>query len=190
MAEIYRIGSDDLIDRVSIFGGTNLALATNYDQFGINTYDIKTNVTFLGNNKVKIEAGGRLRRYANTIVNFPNGPRSFKGTLVRSIPIYENTLDTNAGFTVWYKTTATSGGGHGYSIPSQYTGFIYIIDTIINETSLYGFSLEAYATEATSGYIVIGPLKVEIGNKPTDWTPAPEDLVTYDSSNESLIFFQ
>lgn len=28
MAEIYRIGSDDLIDRVSTFGGTNLMRAS------------------------------------------------------------------------------------------------------------------------------------------------------------------
>lgn len=190
MAEIYRIGSDDLIDRVSTFGGTNLALATNYNQFGINTYDTKKNVTFLDNNKVKIEAGGQLKRYSNTIVNFPNGPRLFKGTLVRSIPIYENTLDTDGHFTVWFKTSATAGGGYGYSIPSQYTGLIYITNTLANETSYYGFSLDVYATEATSGHIIIGPLKVEIGNKPTDWTPAPEDLITYDSSNESLVFFQ
>lgn len=32
MAEIYKIGSDDLIDRVSTFGGTNLFRFTAMDQ--------------------------------------------------------------------------------------------------------------------------------------------------------------
>jgi hypothetical protein len=31
-------------------------------------------------------------------------------------------------------------------------------------------------------------VKVEIGTKPTEWTPAPQDLVTY--SSETLEFFQ
>jgi len=32
MAEIYRIGSDDIVDRVSEFGGTNLLRGSNTGQ--------------------------------------------------------------------------------------------------------------------------------------------------------------
>jgi hypothetical protein len=37
MAEIYKIGSDDLVDRVSQFGGTNLLLNTGFRQLSNQT---------------------------------------------------------------------------------------------------------------------------------------------------------
>lgn len=165
----------NLRDDIHTWGGRNLALATNYDQFGIDTYDgNNTGITFLGNNKVKIAAGNRFYRYANTIVNFPNGPRLFKGTMIASIYVYENTLDQQSSFTYWCKLSETSGGGQMTYIPSQYTGLVQNI-TSTNQ-SFYGFSLDIKTLDATSGYLVIGPLKVEMGNKPTDWSPAPEDI--------------
>lgn len=89
----------NLRDDVHTWGGRNLALATNYDQFDLSTYDVKTNTTILDNNKVKIEAGGRLRRYGNTIVNFPDAPRLCQGNFIASIYVYENTLDQDGHIT-------------------------------------------------------------------------------------------
>lgn len=166
----------NLRDDVHTWGGRNLALATNYDQFGIDTYDSSnTGITFLGNNKVKIEAGGRLRRYGNTIVNFPDAPRLYQGDFIFSIYVYENTLDQDGGLTCWVKTSATAGGGYATTIPAQYTGLIQSKMLNIN-TSTYGFALDVKALDATSGYLVVGPFKVEKGNKPTDWSPALEDI--------------
>lgn len=165
----------NLRDDVHTWGGRNWALATDYNQFDLSTYDVKTNTTILDNNRVKIEAGGRLRRYGNTIANFPDAPRLCQGEFIASIYVYENTLDQNGNITCWKKTTATSGGGGGTTIPAQTTGLITLKLGNVN-SSYYGFSLEIQLTDATSGYLVVGPFKVEKGNKPTDWSPAPEDI--------------
>lgn len=190
MAEIYRIGSDDLVDRVSTFGGTNLALATSYDQFGIDTYATKENVTFLGDNKVKIEAGGELNRGSSKIItNFPDGnPQLFSGNYIISFYVYENTLNQNGSFAFYKKHNASSAGGQVYTLSAQKTGLFTFLHPLNN--SYYGFYGRWYFPNATSGYIIISPLKFEKGTKATDWTPSPYDLVTYDSSNESLVFFQ
>jgi hypothetical protein len=37
-------------------------------------------------------------------------------------------------------------------------------------------SLEFYTTYGTSNWFKISNLKLEVGNKATDWSPAPEDL--------------
>lgn len=169
MADIYQIDSNDIIDRVSVFGNTNLALGTDYSNI--------TNcasVTFLDNNRVKIPAG----------VSFStaNSKTNYDSTITVSnyhfhVPIYENTLDDKATFTAWRRdpngTGATGNNdivasgvteewNHSYPGPHTVRGFYFAVST----------------TASTTGYITIGPLKVERGNKSTDWTPSPYDLVT------------
>ena len=176
----------NLRDDVHTWGGRNLALATSYDQFDLNTYDVKTKTTILNNNRVKIEAGGWFRRYGNTIANFSNAPRLFQGDFIASIYVYENTLDQDGHISCWRKTTATGGGGVGGTIPAQTTGLITI--NMKNENgSYYGFTLDISLSNATSGYLVVGPFKVEKGNKPTDWSPAPEDIARVNGTQLILL---
>lgn len=197
MAEIYRIGSDDLVDRVSTFGGTNLAKGTDYTMFNTDTYYYKTNVTFLDNNTAKIEAGGRLSRSTTQQEKFRlTQPIIFdqnNKTIVTSFYVYENTLNQNCICKLWYYHS-TNGAGGAYTIvtvPAQETGFFKgTYDFAATIKDHYGYFLDIQTTDATSGYIIIGPVKIEKGNKPTDWTPSQYDLVTYDSSSESLVFFQ
>ncbi len=197
MAEIYRIGSDDLVDRVSTFGGTNLVRGSNYDQFGIDTYYYKTGVTFLGDNKVKIEAGGRLNRSTTQQEKFRlTQPIIFdqnNKTIITSFYVYENTLNQDCICKLWYyhDTDGAAGAYTVITVPAQETGFFKgTCDFAITTKDHYGYLLDIRATNATSGYIIIGPVKIEKGTKPTDWTSSPYDLVTYDSSSQSLVFFQ
>lgn len=51
MAEIYRIGSDDIVDRVSEFGGTNLLIGTQIQDTSKGNYRnsvTATSTTFKG----------------------------------------------------------------------------------------------------------------------------------------------
>ena len=103
-----------------------------------------------------------------------------------SIPIYENTLNGAFTFTPICIRLGNSGYGTNLSIPVGQTG-LYTKSFLANE-DCRGFFLQSISTAAaTSGSIILGPPKIEIGNKPTDWTPCPEDLIIY--NDETLTFF-
>lgn len=188
MAEIYKIGSDDLIDRVSTFGGTNLARSSDYDIFGADTYNTKTNVTFLGNNKIKIDAGGKLGRSNTNYTQLPIIVPSLNKKSNWHFFVYENTLNEICKFQVGIQYSSAGSGLTSINIPVNGTG-LYIKSATYD--NIYGIYISLIdASSATSGYIILGPLKYEIGTKPTDWTPCPYDLVTYNSTNSQLVFFQ
>lgn len=201
MAEIYRIGSDDLIDRVSTFGGTNLTRASGCGDWDAQHYGTSQGFEFMGD-RVKIPGGKQfgISNYAKTydrllpILYIANTP------LTISTIIYENTLtstndsDEISFQVVSYHIDETHGNWYYYSTKTVNLNFVGAIDFKIsystNFDKLYGMALIIKTSSTTSGYLTVGPRKVEIGNKATDWTPSPYDLVTYDSSNESLVFFQ
>lgn len=200
MAEIYRIGSDDLIDRVSTFGGTNLMRASGCDDWDAQWYSTTQGFEFMGD-RVKVPGGKNFTTSSYTVYDrllpisyFANTP------LMCSVFIYENTL-TSTNNTDKITLECTS-----YYIDETYGNWWYTTrDTVdlntiglanvklsynSNFKELYGMRLSINTTSATSGYLIVGPRKIEMGTKPTDWTPSPYDLVTYNSSSESLVFFQ
>jgi len=60
------------------------------------------------------------------------------------------------------------------NIPTGYTGVLTWTYTTTMDT--YGFVLDFDTRNSTSGDMALGRIKLERGNKSTDWTPAPEDL--------------
>jgi len=59
------------------------------------------------------------------------------------------------------------------NIPTGYTGVLTWTYTTTMDT--YGFVLDFDTRNSTSGDMALGRIKLERGNKSTDWTPAPED---------------
>lgn len=169
MAEIYKIGSDDLIDRVSTFGGTNLIL---------NSAGEWTNTA----------TTAAWKRYNTTVV-----------PLEKNV-VYTISFDvkTSNGTDVFYAGLALTDSTKVYvgsiqptteysrmSVTMTNTSSDNLNAVIVSNAKTYG-----RGNDNNSGTIWIKNVKLEKGNKPTDWTPAPHDLVTYDSSSESLVFFQ
>lgn len=180
----------DLQDKVSTFGGTNLLSKCDWKNFGLTSFgtiDSASGVEIISNNKLKI--------YANMSVN---QDRWKTNSLINTIPIgiqticsfyvYENTLNSNFKYTVMGgNDDDTVSSGWGQNLDVGFTGFHSRILPAWTEKISQVF-IHFDTRNNNSGYIIIGPVKLEIGNKPTDWTPAPQDLVLY--SDESLIFFQ
>lgn len=196
MAEIYRIGSDDLIDRVSTFGGTNLMRASGCSDWDAQWYSTTAGFEFMGD-RIKIPGGADFK--TSKASNLYTADHTFFcpiGTsILFSTYIYENTLtseNTNDKISFYYYFLSGAGGS-GSSAKSfnlNTTGFVCFTAPTFSYDQLKGIYFGPRTNSTVSGYITIGPLKVEIGSKPTDWTPSPYDLVTYDSSSESLVFFQ
>jgi hypothetical protein len=51
----------------------------------------------------------------------------------------------------------------------------------------YGFVLDLDTRNDTAGQIIFGQAKVEIGNKATDWSPAPEDIAHVNGTTLELL---
>jgi hypothetical protein len=113
-----------------------------------------------------------------------NTPKEFQ--TICSFYIYENTLNNSFKGNIWGDLPESTWNGIGFVVNTGFTGFYN--NTMLWTNPRSGFTIDFDTTTSTSGYIIIGPVKLEIGNKPTDWTPAPKDLVTY--SDETIKFFQ
>lgn len=184
MAEIYKIGSDDIVDRVSTFGGTNLALATatsktctkgnTVSYFSpIGLWSVSTN----GRNKLTDTSN--LYFVISFDWNATNVTTAFSMTCTLK---YSSTSYSDSGATV-IKTT-----GNAVSTGSSSGHFVKVF-TPSDAQRTYGtqFLLGGAATADSTVNIVVSNFKFEKGNKSTDWTPAPEDLVTI--SGTELQFF-
>lgn len=179
MAEIYKIGSDDLVDRVSTFGGTNYA---QYSGPGL----VVSHLTS-GNEYIAINIGTAAN-------NIPSG-----STVTVSFDLEMKVVTANPTLLVYNTNnkgpmqfnnaskTYTAAANTTLKQHCVYTSTITARGSQATTTNNY---LEFYSTYNTGNVFSISNLKLEIGNKPTDWTPALEDLVTYDSSTSSLVFFQ
>ena len=60
--------------------------------------------------------------------------------------------------------------------PNQWQRFTSPIDITYNDSNTGEGRIEFYGNNATTTKIYIRKFKLEIGNKATDWTPAPEDV--------------
>ena len=191
--EIYQIDSNDIIDRVSTFGGTNLMRASGCSNWDVQYYrqdQTAYQVEFLGD-RIKIPAGKQL---SQNRLNYPNNiSLNLDEKVLFSFYIYENTLTSEStsdkiAINYGYFRTGSS-TGTATSIDLSYTG-LFTQFWNVGAENILGFTLGITIPSTATGYIIIGPRKVELGSKPTDWSPSPYDLVTYDSTNQALVFFQ
>ena len=193
MADIYQIDSYDIIDRVSTFGGANLMRASGCSDWDAQYYhqdQTDYQVEFLGD-RIKIPAGKQLYQ---SRLDYPNNiSLNLDEKVLFSFYIYENTLtseSTSDKIRIDYKYFRTgSSTSSATSIDLSYTG-LFTQFWNIGAENILSFTLGIQIPSTATGYIIIGPRKVELGNKPTDWSPCPYDLVTYDSTNQALVFFQ
>ena len=218
MAEIYKIGSDDLIDRVSQFGGRNLFRLT----------AMNDRSTFVSNSDTNF----------NKYFRFYNGSAAIHTFEQYSGEVYQDTillnqaanlgiafvrlnseinLDPNSYYTIscWAKSTQTAkglciglsyyntsnswvwrGGSNSKTITAANT-WQYFIHTFKPDADIqaicYCFTIVGVASGTDT--FTIRQCKLEKGgaiaaeSKPTDWMPAPEDLVTVDTTNNALVIF-
>lgn len=178
MAEIYKIGSDNLVDRVSTFGGTNYA---QYSGPGV----VQSHLTS-GNEYIAINIGTAAN-------NIPSG-----STVTVSFDLEMKVVTANPTLLVY--NTNNKGPMQFNDVSKTYTAAtnttlkqhcVYTSTmTARSDATLTNNFLEFYSTYNTGNVFSISNLKLEKGNKPTDWTPAPQDLVTVDTTNDTLVFFQ
>lgn len=209
MAEIYRIGSDDLVDRVSTFGGTNLIKGTqNWDNpswtVKNTTYLTLTSDVYENTTIAKIIKSASTSFYVDilacnaVIVPEPNTwyTLSFWAKADAAMPFisyfYPTCVEdgrTNYGANVNGRSATGSDGNTTTTLTTDWKRYAISWKTIATVSGAKNVLL-CRLLAATTGTCYFAGVKFEKGNKDTDWTPAPEDLVTYDLSNESLVFFQ
>ena len=98
----------------------------------------------------------------------------------------QNTTDTNeVGLMLMVYTPDTESGYRQYTIvnsdgigikPGE-SGRAYITATLdVGSITSVAIALRHNDSTTTESTVIIDRLKLELGNKPTDWTPAPEDV--------------
>ena len=182
MAEIYRIGSDDLVDRISQFGGTNYFKWAGLDGYNkelqLNNYNNVGSFTQFTNS---LQFDPSLTVGQQYTISFdvisPNG--------ATDIQLY-NSNGTPKYFNFHAGSVATNVGNSWVHINKTITNVQYSGTATPSTNTQIWRRIEIYAPSKMG--VKIRNVKVELGNKPTDWTPAPQDLVTI--SGEQLVFFQ
>lgn len=201
MAEIYRIGSYDIQDRVSTFGNTNLLkntwLAT--DVYGL------TNCTasIVADSSAPAKFVVRL-----TLTDSTKNAHCYLTSMKTRVPMETGKIYVASA---WLRASAATtkksdiyceciSGNYlrlnNINITTAWTcqSVVFTYNSDAQYQALYIVYPGLWNGLSNGGYIDIGGVQVEKGgasieeSKPTDWTPAPQDLVTY--SNESLVFFQ
>lgn len=179
-----KIGSTtyDLKDNVSTFGGTNLFKWTGLDDYNkelqLNNYQNTGSFTQF-TNSLQFDPSQTLgQQYTISFdVISPNGATNIQLYNSNGNPKWFNfgstVVASNVGNTwVHCCRTITNSQYSGSSTPATDNNTVRRI--------------EIYAPSKMG--VKVRNVKVELGNKPTDWTPAPQDLVKV--SGTELQFFQ
>lgn len=182
----------DLQDKVSTFGGTNFILSSNKIIGGGNASGITSSYESDGSLKVVSTSGNENYKSIsfaqnsndNVGANLAIGDiytisvmvKVESGTTLPTLFINQGngykqlkgTIVQNQWIQAWYSSTwANPNPGTSYGNIALHLGFSSAIGT-------YYFK----------------NFKLEKGSKPTQWTPAPQDLAIYTSSDETIEFFQ
>ena len=177
-------------DDVHTWGGRNLMLHTDYATYGTSTFfnDGIPSVS-INNNKMTIP-------YATSIAHLSKkNVLSFtipSNTIVTcSVYVYENTIADGTHAVRVGRIANIEGTSVSFSdwqtIPTGFTGLYSWQWKFSSTTDAYGFILNFSTTQSTSGNMILGRVKVEIGNKPTDWSPAPEDIAYVNGTTLELL---
>lgn len=169
MAEIYKIGSDDLIDRVSTFGGRNLIKNSN-------AVASTTNASAWGYSIWRLEDPACLKVGETLVASADITPGASNTWTAATFYLYNASADDGAR----NKSATVLGdivNGRGSAILTVNSNYTNYTDLLI----YYGT-----AGQCTGHSGTITNVKLERGNKPTQWTPAPEDLVTVSSTTLNI----
>lgn len=167
--------TNERIDNIKI-GGRNLIRRTDYSIYGnSNNYSNANRATF-SSDRVTIPFNREVyhREYTKNTIKTPV-PAGTK--IIMSVYVYEQTIpDGNHRLYVsGLKSNGTVNWNHHFkAIPYDFVGKFTWEHTTPED--FYGFVLDFDTRSGTSGQMVLGPVKAEIGDVATDWTPAPEDL--------------
>ena len=176
----------DLQDKVSIFGGTNLLIGsklyTKNNPFSY-TSTAKDGYTYI-NTMLTSEPLISGQNYIIQCKTNGTWAASHGSQATSNVTLWLVTGATISENTFHYNFT-TSGGAGTYLGNGQWKW-----TCPSGSNGLYGhIRINNYNTDGTTSVThTYWDFKIEKGNKPTEWTPAPQDLVTY--SSETLEFFQ
>lgn len=117
--------------------------------------------------KLTITGAGEVYPYSNYYTPYviPIGT-----TVTLSCYFYENTVSDGNRY-IYYAVTP---GWRNKRVPANYVGLWQETFTLAEELTV--LCPEYDLRNSTGGQWVVSPLKLEIGNKATAWSPAPEDL--------------
>jgi hypothetical protein len=197
MAEIYKIGSNDLIDRVSTFGGTNLLvdtwLATN--QYGLSncTASIVADASAPIKSVVRLTLTDSTKNAHCYLTNMKTRVPMQQGEQYVASAWLKSSANMNRPSNIMcecYSGTYTRLNNVNISTSWSRQSVVFTYNENATYQALYIIYPELWSGLSNGGYIDIGGIKIEKGNKPTEWTPAPQDLVTVDTTNNTLVFFQ
>ena len=182
MAEIYRIGSDDIVDRVSKFSGVNILTNSKGEFTGTipssscNDFKVWNSIVTVNPGEIwtlsfeakAATAGSKMNSYF-----YNNSSNIVQASSCRS-SIGTTTCGGDGGIT-WTLTT---------SYIKYWVTWFFNTGAAATKNCIVGRALSGTNNGTT---ITVKNPKLEKGTKPTDWTPAPQDLVTV--SGTELQFF-
>ena len=176
-AEDVANSASDKVDNLEI-GGRNLIRRTDYAIYGNdNHYKHYANQSpaAFSSDRITVPFGTQIWHspYSQNRINktIPAGTK-----ILCSVYVYEQSISD--GYHRLYvsrlKTDGSVNWDNAYTIPHGFTGLLTWVYT--PPENIKGFCLDFDTRNSTSGQMVLGPVKAELGTKPTDWSPAPEDL--------------
>ena len=158
-------------------GGRNLLFNTNFStSLDSEQYSTRNNAYELSIQSDGYNGSNCLKATANDIGSIDHD--------IIMTTVFDNELNTEYVFSGYVKadveTTLTVRFGYGQNKPTvdvgtEWSYFSVIVKSGVNDGEEWG-QLLPYVNSLTSVYFSY--LKLEKGNKATDWTPAPEDMAT------------
>lgn len=194
----------DIKDRVSTFGGTNLLqdselycyTAAQNNNLDKTAYKTNGSLTYsrgaIQNEGFYIDTYLKLKPNSQYITSFEAACTSgtitqfyvYRGVHHESIELYMDglLLATAENADVTANISMGSNVYHNFMIKFS------MPSTITKQNNYLGHILQWNKQVSTAFTVAMRGLKCELGNKPTGWTPAPQDLVTYNSTDEAIEF--
>lgn len=155
-------------------GGRNLIRRTDYSVYGSDMYRNASKATF-ESDRITVQYGSEVYpiSYPKNKLNMmiPSGT-----TVICSVHVFSQTIPD--GYHRIYVSPLTESGTVSWVnikvIPTGFTG--KLTWTYTTTFDCYGFVQDFDTRNSTSGQMTLGRIKVEKGNRDTDWSPAPEDV--------------
>ena len=97
-------------------------------------------------------------------------------------------------FSLWLKATAPTnvtvgyarGGQTTFNVTTEYKKFTHKFTALAPTSEAHGFAIYLPAGTVPGRQVFVHSIKLEEGNKNTDWSPAPSDVATKEEMNASI----